>query len=34
MQSELPPPPFPIIKKPEDDLSELDNQKPEEAVSE
>jgi hypothetical protein len=34
MQSELSPPPVPIIKKPEDDFSELDNQKPEKAVSE
>jgi hypothetical protein len=33
-QSELPPPPVPIIKKPEDNLLELDNQKPKEAVSE
>jgi hypothetical protein len=34
MESELLPLPVPIIKKPEDDFSELGNQKPEEALSE
>jgi hypothetical protein len=34
MQSELLPLLVPIIKKPKDDLSELDNQKPQEAVNE
>jgi hypothetical protein len=34
IHSEIPLPPVPIIKKPEDDFPELDNQKPEEAVSE